>query len=157
MALFDNLRGVISNTSKDVTAKAKDVAATAKLKSQIALEKGKLTDLFAELGKAFYENPEDENIAALKDSITASKELIAGYEKQLIDQKGLDVCPNCGATIAKDVLFCGKCGSKIERPEPVAEAAEEAAEPAKKHCPVCDAEVTEDMAFCEVCGAKLED
>lgn len=169
MALFNNLRDVISNTGKDVSEKAKDVAATAKLKAQITMEEGKLRGLYADLGKAYYENSEDENIEAYKDSISAVKELIESYEKQLSEQKGLRTCPCCGAAIAKDVLFCSKCGTKVEQEaapaEPAAEeAAEEvsqetaeAAEPAKRHCPVCDAEVTEDMAFCEVCGNKLDD
>jgi predicted amidophosphoribosyltransferase len=152
MALF--------NTSKDVSNKAKDVATTAKLKSQITMEEGKLRGLYADLGKAYYENPEDENIEAYKDSISAVKELIESYEKQLADQKGLGTCPNCGATIAKDVAFCSKCGTKIEtesQEEQTAEAETDAPETKTKHCPVCDAEVTEDMAFCEVCGHKLED
>lgn len=172
MALFNNLRDVISNTSKDVTEKAKDVANVAKLKAQITMEEGKLRGLYADLGKAYYENPEDENIEAYKDSISAVKEIIESYEKQLSEQKGLRNCPCCGAVVAKDVSFCSKCGTKIEpaeepieteaeevtaepAEEPVQEEAE--AEPAKKHCPVCDAEVTEDMAFCEVCGHKLDD
>lgn len=168
MALFNNLRDVISNTSRDVTEKAKDVAATAKLKTQITMEEGKLRGLYADLGKAYYENPEDENIEAYKDSISAVKELIESYQKQLSEQKGLRTCPCCGAAVAKDVAFCSKCGTKLESEEEAKEAAEEAAEeaeeaaeeaaePAKKHCPVCDAEVSDDMAFCEVCGNKLED
>lgn len=170
MALFNNLRDVISNTSKDVTEKAKDVAATAKLKAQITMEEGKLRGLYADLGKAYYENPEDENIEAYKDSISAVKELIETYEKQLSEQKGLRTCPVCGAAVGKDVSFCSKCGTKIEveeepveaeteeeAKEPAQEAEEAAAEPETKHCPVCDAEVSDDMAFCEVCGNKLED
>lgn len=168
MALFNNLRDVISNTSKDVSVKAKDVATTAKLKTQITVEEGKLRGLYADLGKAYYENPEDENIEAYKDSISAVKEVIESYEKQLAEQKGLRTCPCCGASLAKDVLFCSKCGTKVEEEaEPVAEeaaaepdaeeATEETAEAEKKHCPVCDAEVSDDMAFCEVCGNKLED
>jgi len=83
--------------------------------------------------------------------------------QELADMKGLKTCVGCGAPMAKEVLFCGKCGTKNEIPvEPVEEVAEEevveeVVEPEKKTCPVCEAEVTEDMAFCEVCGTKLED
>lgn len=163
MDFFDNLRDKLAATGKDVSDKAKDVAGVAKLKTQISLEEGKLRGLYADLGKAVYENPEDENIEAYKDSITAVKELIAGYEQDLADMKGLKTCSNCGATMAKEVLFCSKCGAKNEVPEEPAgerESAEEApaAEaPRKKVCPVCEAEVTDDMAFCEVCGTKLDD
>lgn len=162
MDFFDNLRDKLASTGKDVSDKAKEAAAIAKLKTQISMEEGKLRGFYAELGKAFYENPEDENIEAYKDSITAVKELIAGYEKELADMKGLKTCSNCGATMAKEVLFCSKCGAKNEvSEEPASEPAEEAESaeeaPKRKVCPVCEAEVTEDMAFCEVCGTKLDD
>ena len=158
MDFFDNLRDKLATTGKDVSDKAKEAAAVAKLKTQISLEEGKLKGLYADLGKAYYENPEDENIEAYKDSITAVKEVLAGYEADLADLKGLKTCTNCGARMAKEVLFCSKCGAKNEVPEPEAAAAEaaEAAQETKK-CPVCEAEVTEDMAFCEVCGTKLDD
>ena len=157
---FDNLRDKLVATGKDVSDKAKETAAIAKLQTQISVERNKLKGLYADLGQAYYENPEDENIAAYKDSINAVMELIASYEAELVDLKGLKICVGCGAPLAKEVLFCSKCGTKNEIPEePVEEAAEEeaAAEPVKKTCPVCEAEVSEDMAFCEVCGTKLED
>lgn len=158
MDFFDNLRDKLATTGKDVSDKAKEAAAVAKLKTQISLEEGKLKGLYADLGKAYYENPEDENIEAYKDSITAVKEVLAGYETDLADLKGLKTCTNCGARMAKEVLFCSKCGAKNEVPEPeTVEAEEVEVVQEMKKCPVCEAEVTEDMAFCEVCGTKLDD
>ena len=161
---FDNLRDKLVATGKDVSEKAKETAAIAKLQTQISVEKNKMKGLYTELGKAYYENPEDENVAAYRDSIDAVKEIIASYEKELAALKGLKHCEGCGAPMAKEVLFCSKCGTKNEIPEePVEEEAEVeiveevSAEPEKKICPVCEAEVTEDMAFCEVCGTKLDD
>ncbi len=153
MDFFDNLRDKLASTGKDVSDKAKETAAIAKLKTQISMEESKLKGLYADLGKAYYENPEDENIEAYKDSITAVKDVLAGYEDELSKVKGLKTCTNCGAKMAKEALFCSKCGAKNEpEPEVVPEEA-----PQKKVCPVCEAEVTEDMAFCEVCGTKLDD
>ncbi len=160
---FDNLRDKLVATGKDVSEKAKETAAIAKLQTQISVERNKLKGLYTDLGKAYYENPEDENIAAYKDSIDAIMEVIASYEKELADMKGLKTCVGCGAPMAKEVLFCSKCGTKNEiveesKEEPAEEAVEEVpVEETKKTCPVCEAEVTEDMAFCEVCGTKLED
>lgn len=157
---FDNLRDKLVATGKDVSEKAKETAAIAKLQTQISVEKNKMKGLYTDLGKAYYENPEDENVAAYRDSIDAVKEVIAGYEKELAAMKGLKICTGCGASMAKEVLFCSKCGTKNEIPEEPEEVEEEIVEieePEKKTCPVCEAEVTEDMAFCEVCGTKLED
>ncbi len=156
MAFMDNLRDKINTTSKDVSDKAQNVAAQTKLKAQITAEENKLKGLYMDLGKACYENPEDESIEVYKDSITAVKGVIAGYQSDLAALKGQKICPNCGAIIPKNALFCGQCGTKCEVVE---EAEPDEAEEVKhvKVCPVCQAEVTDDMAFCEVCGAKLDD
>ena len=114
---FDNLRDKVVAAGKDVSEKAKETAAMAKLQTQISVEKNKLKGLYTDLGKAYYENPEDENIAAYKDSIDAIMEIIASYEKELAALKGLKSCEGCGATMAKEVLFCSKCGTKNEIPE----------------------------------------
>lgn len=49
-------------------------------------------------------------------------------------------CINCGAEISDDAKFCGRCGSKQEKPA--------------KHCIHCGAEVPADFVYCEVCGTK---
>lgn len=160
MDFFDNLRDKITATGKDVSDKARETAAVAKLKTQISLEENKLKGIYADLGKAYYENPEDENIEAYKDSIAAVREVIAGYESELAGLKGLKRCSNCGAVMAKEVLFCSKCGARNEiheEPEQAEEDAPAEEAPRRKVCPVCEAEVTDDMAFCEVCGTKLDD
>ena len=50
------------------------------------------------------------------------------------------ICKNCGARIADNAGFCGKCGAKL---------------PVQKTCPNCGNVVTDDMAFCNKCGTKL--
>ena len=46
--------------------------------------------------------------------------------------------------MAKDQLFCGKCGTKYVDIQN------------KKLCPACGAEVKEGMKFCGMCGAKMD-
>ncbi len=157
MMTFDNLKDKLSSTGKDVSDKAKETASLAKVRAQIAAEENKLKGLYTDLGKAYYENPEDEGIAAYRDSIDAEKAVILSYQREEASMRGLKTCPVCGAVMAKDVVYCSKCGAKyepVEEPEEEKQAKEEAA---VKHCPVCDAVVTDDMAFCEVCGTRLSD
>ena len=158
---FDNLRDKVVAAGKDVSEKAKETASMAKLQTQISVERNKLKGLYADLGKAYYEDPEDETIEVYRDTIDAIMEVIAGYEKELAALKGLKTCEGCGATLAKEVLFCSKCGTKNEIPEEseddFVDEDVEIVEEVAKICPVCEAEVSDDMAFCEVCGTKLED
>ena len=36
------------------------------------------------------------------------------YEQLADELKGLDVCPNCKEHVNADVVFCPKCGTKME-------------------------------------------
>lgn len=52
-------------------------------------------------------------------------------------------CIYCGAEISDDAKFCGKCGSKQERPT--------------KYCIHCGAEIPADFVYCEICGKSQTD
>ena len=49
-------------------------------------------------------------------------------------------CPNCGASVALGLKFCGECGSSMST---------------KKICPSCGTENDAGMKFCGECGTKL--
>ncbi|MBR5982269.1 MAG: zinc ribbon domain-containing protein, partial [Bacteroidales bacterium] len=53
-------------------------------------------------------------------------------------------CSNCNAEIADNAKFCPKCGSKVEKVEPV------------KNCPNCGTAIVVDSKFCSKCGTKIE-
>ena len=53
---------------------------------------------------------------------------------------GLNKCPNCGASVALGLKFCGECGSPVT---------------GKKVCPSCGMENEPGMKFCGECGTKL--
>ena len=53
---------------------------------------------------------------------------------------GMNKCPNCGASVALGLPFCGECGSPIS---------------SKAICPNCKAENEQGSAFCNQCGTKL--
>lgn len=50
------------------------------------------------------------------------------------------ICPQCGAEMKENALFCGKCGAKYEE---------------TKVCPRCQAVIRENSRFCTKCGYKL--
>lgn len=53
-------------------------------------------------------------------------------------------CISCGAEVAPDAQFCGKCGAKIEHPTVI-------------HCKTCGSVLAPDAKFCGKCGAKVDD
>lgn len=56
------------------------------------------------------------------------------------------ICPNCGASNASGIKFCGECGTKLEIPQI----------PTRKFCTGCGAEIAPGLKFCGECGTRAE-
>ncbi|MBR4223407.1 MAG: zinc ribbon domain-containing protein [Oscillospiraceae bacterium] len=130
---FDRLSEALTSTGKNVGDKAKAKSDEVKLLYKVGTEKKALEMIYTEIGKAYYEAYKDEpveEVAALVSEATIKAAEIAAIEDQIRTIKGVYVCPNCGADIPLEYDFCGKCGTKAERPEPapVAEAEAEVKE-----------------------------
>jgi len=116
MAFFEELGKTISDTGKEVATKAKALTETIQLKTQISVEKTKLEEAYAVIGKQFYEaNKEpDEAYAKAYEAVRASRERIAALEIELSQSEGTRICAECGAKVPKSSLFCGKCGAPVK-------------------------------------------
>ena len=67
------------------------------------------------------------------------KIVVAGYTSNLINDTVGNICPNCKQTISKEMTFCSKCGTKLN-----------------KECPNCKQVNTFNDNFCSKCGTKLD-
>ena len=64
------------------------------------------------------------------------------------------ICPNCGATLQDDELFCCECGTKYEEPAPP----EPEPEPdTGGFCAKCGTQLRPGAAFCPKCGAPRQE
>lgn len=135
---FGNLKGNLENLGKTISEKAEVVAKKTeeavevvakkteetvevqKVKSQIrVLERSNERD-FQDIGKIVYERYQkgkviDTEFIELCEAISTREDSIENYKKQMAEIKGLDVCPNCKAHVEASVVFCPKCGAKIEQ------------------------------------------
>ncbi len=98
--------------------------------------------------KALEQEPELEQEKALEQEPELEQEKELEQEPELEPAKRK--CPNCGAELGDDDLFCMECGTKIEEP-----AAQSAAAPTGKKCPNCGADLGDDDIFCMECGTKV--
>jgi len=116
MAFFEELGKTISDTGKEVATKAKALTETIQLKTQISVEKTKLEEAYAVIGKQFYEaNKEpDEAYAKAYEAVRASRERIAALEIELSQSEGTRICAECGAKVPKSSYYCGKCGAPVK-------------------------------------------
>lgn len=142
MDFFNKVGSTISNKSKDVTKRAKDLAEIAKLSGKIAEKEESIKGAYIELGKYVYESQKEdapEEVAEKFAVIDAAVEEIEGLKREVRKLKGRQECPDCGKEVSYSAAFCSYCGAKLPEPEPeevveegeVTEVTEETAEAAE--------------------------
>lgn len=155
MAFFDNVKSKLTSTSQTAVQKAKDLTELTKLTAQVNDAEKKINDLYYKLGfeiyKAYREEPLETGAEHFAQ-ITQLHQQIADYKAQMAALNNTSVCPNCGARVNKDMVFCSGCGSRLN----VAEAPA-AAPQTGKVCSKCGAPLADDMLFCMSCGNKVEE
>jgi hypothetical protein len=158
MALFDDIKRKVADTTQGAVKATKELAETARLNSQISDEQRKIGNHYSQIGKLYYEQygnnaepPFDEMCAAIRAAAAQIDKL--QLDVQLV--KGVKRCPSCGADVALSAGFCGKCGSKVETSAPAPEPNAATAE--LRRCANCSAELEAGAVFCGSCGAKVEE
>ena len=124
MAFFDKLSETLTNASKDVSQKAKDLSGVAKLTMDIHTKEDQVQKLYAQIGKLYFEEHKDDESAAY-EQMTQIKETLAVIEdmkKDLMELKGAKVCPRCGQEVKTADAYCKSCGAKIEDEEIIVDA-----------------------------------
>lgn len=124
--------GFFNDLGKKTSKTTTKIAREAKLKMKINENKGKIKDLYEELGRKVYENHvREENIDIsefINDNCSKidvlSKE-IEDARKEILVLNNKKMCKKCFAEIEKDSIFCPKCGEKQTEEKTVFEKAEE--------------------------------
>lgn len=117
---LENLGKTISEKAEVVTKKTEEAVEIQKIKSQIrVMERNNERD-FEDIGKIIYERYKkgkvvDTEFVDLCEAIEERDASIEAYKKQVATIKGLDVCPNCKEHLEPTVVFCPKCGAKVEQ------------------------------------------
>ena len=159
MDFFEKLGKRISDMGSTVAQNTKNFADTTSLQKANSDNKKKIEQLYAAIGKAYYENHKNDAAAEEVASINEITALLAQIEEnnEKIKQiKGVTKCANCGEDIAPDAMFCNNCGTKVVRETPATvEAAPAAPVVEQSVCPTCGQPVGQGNLFCNNCGAKL--
>ena len=124
MAFFDKLSETLTNASKDVSQKAKDLSGVAKLTMDIHTKEDQVQKLYAQIGKIYFEAHKDDDPAEY-EQMAQIKEMLAAIEdmnKELCELKGTKVCPRCGQEVKAADAYCKSCGAKLEDDEIIVDA-----------------------------------
>lgn len=115
--------GFFSDLGKKTSETTSKIAKETKLKLKINENKGKIDDIYEEIGKKVYEKHIREEKIDIKDDLLADCSKIDELAKEIEDarleilklnQKKL--CSKCSAEIENSSMFCPKCGEK-QNPE----------------------------------------
>lgn len=121
--MFEKITAAINSTGKAVSEKTKQGTDIVKTNLKITNEERELNDLYLEIGKLYYKNNSDspccDKMKELFDKVAEKEAAVEELKNKVRAIKGVVICPTCGAEVADENTFCGKCGTKIERPEPV--------------------------------------
>lgn len=114
--------GFFSDLGRKTSETTGKIARETKLKMKINENKGKIADIYEEIGKKVYEkHVREENIdikADLEEECKKLDELSKEIEEARIEILKLNqkkLCSKCSAEIENGALFCPKCGEKQEQ------------------------------------------
>ena len=158
MAIFNEIGKKISQGGHIAVSKTKDMADVVKLNSSVSAEERNINDIFAEIGKKYYEmyaaeDKAEEVFQPFIQEIRQAYQRIDEYKAQLQRLKKLKTCPACGAEVSELALVCEVCGmqfgnaTQYEQPEPVSGEG--------KPCPHCGKRIEEGDMFCIHCGEAV--
>lgn len=154
MSFMDQLGKIVSRPGAQAAPRQELPAYLNHLEQSKAEVTQRISGLFAELGRAYYERHADDHQAEYEAQLAAIRDVyadIAQYEKQAEEIASGRRCPSCGAQLVEGSLFCNVCGTKLQ------DFSSSAAKEEKNLCPRCHAAISPGDIFCTSCGADLRD
>ncbi len=119
----------------------------------IAEKEEKMQSAYAEIGKRYFirhSADAEEELVPLVDELVADSAVIEECKQRIEAIQNAPTCPNCGAAVHEDSVFCTACGNRLK------EAETPAPESGVSVCARCGSEVKPGTRFCTVCGNPLE-
>ena len=135
MGFFNDLTKKTSETTSKIAKKTSEttsrLAKETKLRMKISDAKGKIDDIYEEIGKNVYENhvKEIQNLDSIIEDnckkIDELSEQIKNHRNEILVLRNRKTCKKCFEEIDYDAAFCPKCGAKQPKEKTVFEKAEE--------------------------------
>ena len=117
--------GFFNDFGKKTSETTSRIAKETKLKIKVNENKGKVNDLYKQIGQKVYEQyTKKEDQTDLKDLFKQVDSLLSEIEeanKEMLTLNNKKLCSNCQEELEKDAQFCQKCGTKQPEPEPAKE------------------------------------
>ena len=115
MAFFEQIGKRLTDVGQGVAQQTKNFTDVTRLNSVISEKERKISQLYAMLGQAYYEQHREDPAAEEAQTIEELNRTFAEIrqcQEEIRQIKGAVKCPNCGADAAPDALFCNACGAR---------------------------------------------
>lgn len=111
MGLLDT----IGSVGKGASERAKNASEASNLKRKILYEEERIVEIFTDLGKKYYKNPDGDpsELKLLCDDIDQRRRRIKKMRYELNGIRGYKICPKCDAEVNERFQFCGRCGARL--------------------------------------------
>lgn len=126
--IFEEIGRTIVGKGRAAAEKAKEFTELVQLRTQLSAEKNRIHELYAALGKWYYEKEQ----GIFQENVRPEAELIHGIEVLRARMKKLEEeidrmeeagsCQSCGAKVQREASFCPNCGARIRREQEAEEA-----------------------------------
>lgn len=120
---LDNILVKAKEVFETAYKKADDVVSAQKQKFDISSLESKRSKDFEALGRLCFEAlsknemPDTNQTGPLVAAITEKTAQIEEMKKDVLKAKNKKLCPECGAALGKNSLYCSVCGIKIKEEE----------------------------------------
>lgn len=111
MAFLDDLK----KATKNIAQKTGEIVEISKLNLSISQEKDKISKIYADIGKAVYEQYKQGNDIGFGDKcavIAEHERTIEELQQKILEIKNVKKCPSCGTEVGLDIAYCPQCGAK---------------------------------------------
>ncbi len=118
MEFFDNAVSKAKEAFDVARKKTGEVVNTEKQKFDVSSLKSKREKDFSALGKIYFELIKDSDeldteVKELVDAVKEKNEKIDALNVEILNAKNKRICPNCGANIDVNSVYCNTCGVKL--------------------------------------------
>ncbi len=118
MEFFDNAVNKAKEAFDVARKKTGEVVNTEKQKFDVSSLKSKREKDYSALGKIYFEIIKDSDeldgeVKELVDAVKEKNEKIDALNIEILNAKNKRICPNCGANIDVNSVYCNTCGVKL--------------------------------------------
>ena len=115
---ISDFKETISNVAETVKSKSSEIFEITKIKFALSDAEGEVSKFMREIGRVVYESYKSgeepgESLNEICEAIDAKYKDIEEMRSKLRGIKNISVCPECGAEVSNESVFCSKCGAKL--------------------------------------------